>query len=75
MLLFSGKRKKKASKLPNKILSSSGPNHIFELLLPSSSNEIDQSENFFRKENEPLVKLQSIKRLQNNSDSLKGIIH
>ena len=73
-MVFSGQRKKKASKLPNKILSSSGPNHIFELLLPSSSNEIDQSENFFGKENEPLLKLKSIKRLQKTKDSPKGMI-
>ena len=54
--------------MSNKILSSSGPNHIFEILLPSLSNEIDQSDNFFGKANEPLVKLQ-----RRRNESIKGI--
>ena len=57
-------------------MSSSGPFHIFEILLPSSS-EIDQSDSFFAKANEPLVKLQSLRKLErknekkgeNNSDN------
>ena len=54
--------------MSNKILSSSGPNHIFEILLPSLSNEIDQSDNFFGKANEPLVKLQ-----RRRNESIKGM--
>ena len=64
-LLILGKKMKKmrSSKISNKILSSSGPNHIFEILLPtSSSSEKDQSDRFFAKANEPLFKLRKLKR-------------
>ena len=61
--------------MSKRILSSSGPNHIFEILLPtSSSSEIDQSDSFFAKANEPLVKLQSLRKLERKNDK-KGEIN
>ena len=73
-ILGNKNNKIRSSKISNKILSSSGPNHIFEILLPtSSSSEIDQSDRFFAKANEPLAKLQSLRKLERKNDQ-KGEI-
>ena len=68
-------QKIRSSKISNKILSSSGPNHIFEILLPtSSSSERDQSDRFFAKANEPLFKLENLRKLKRRNEK-KGKIN